>query len=487
MTVTTSEEKPWLLRWPGRLMWIAITVAGSGISAVLLARGKWLIVLLLLAAVPMLLLVQRFPLVVMSLWLLIVPFMTDIGDGGRLKLIYWAVHRMLPLAALAVLLISYVTKTGHRRLGRLGWAEMFMLGYLVISVLSILYTSGNPDVDLRHLYDRVAVPMFLYLLVRLVRPRTEALKALSYILLFILVTQAGVGLASWIAPGIVPDRFLGRIGERTTGTLGHANVFGIVALAAGALFLHVSRYVDDWRKKAGIPVFLLAVAMAILSFSRASWLAAVVVVIGVAYVYPRVVARVLLVATLAAGVLVSTVGNAWVGEYLEERLYSAQSERSALSRLPVVYASLRMIEAKPLTGWGYGRFDEFDYEFQSRVGDLFVPEKDHSSHNLFLTIGAEQGLIGLAAYLLPAVYWLLRTPRAMKRLRLGGMLGGSLLIILWAAVAGHMVVTNFSNMKSTFGLGIWWLSLALIGNVVTHASSITDSPSTEFSTSGSSA
>lgn len=485
MTVANSRDAPWLLRWPGKFMWVAITVAGSAISALLIARGRWMFVLLLLAAVPVFLLVQRFPLAVMTVWFLILPFMTDIDDGGRLKLLYWAVHRMLPLAALVILLISHTTGTGYRRLGRLGWAEVFMLGYLVASVLSILYTSGSPDVELRHLYDRVGVPMILYVLVRLIYPRVEAMKAMSYILLFIIVTQAGIGLASWIAPGIVPDRFLSRAGERTTGTLDHANVFGIVSLAAGALFLHVSRYADDWRSKAGLPVFLLTVAMAIMSFSRASWLAALVIVIGASFAYPRLVAKASIVAALAAGAFLFTFANAWVGDYLEDRLYSAESERSALSRLPVVYASLRMMDERPLTGWGYGRFDDYDIQFQSSVGDLFVPEKDHASHNLFLTIGAEQGFIVLGLYLAPAIYWLARTPRAMSRLRLEGMFGRRLLILLWAVVAGHVVVSNFSNMKVSFGLAVWWLSLALIGNIITHASFVTESASPELYATGS--
>jgi O-antigen ligase len=486
MTVATSGDTPWLLRWPGKLMWAALAVVGSAFCALLIARGRWMFVLLFLAAVPVFLLVQRFPLAVMTVWFLILPFMTDIDDGGRLKLLYWAVHRMLPLAALVVLIISYSTGAGYRRLGRLGWAEVFMLGYLIASVFSVLYTSATPDVELRHLYDRVAVPMILYVLVRLIRPRAEAMKVMSYILLFIIVTQASIGLASWLAPGIVPDRFLTRAGERTTGTLDHANVFGIVSLAAGALFLHISRHVDDWRRRAGLPVFLLTVAMAILSFSRASWLAALVVVIGAAFAYPRLVAKASIVGALAAGVFLLTFGNAWVGDYLEDRLYSAESERSALSRLPVVYASLRMIEERPMTGWGYGRFDDYDIQFQSSVGDLFVPEKDHASHNLFLTIGAEQGLVVLGLYLAPAVYWLLRTPRAMSRLRSEGMFGRRLLILLWAVVAGHIVVSNFSNMKVSFGLAVWWLSLALIGNIVTDASSLTDSASNELTATGSS-
>lgn len=487
MTVAESQPTTWLLRWPGRAMWVLITLLGSLVSAILIARGRWMYVLFLMAAVPVLLIVQRYPLAVMALWFVVAPFLTDIEDGGRLKLLYWSVHRILPLAALAVVLISHSTRAGFRRLGRLRWPELILVVYLVVTAVSILYTSDTAVDQFRHLYDRVAVPMIFYVLIRLVRPGAEALKTISYILVFILLSQATVGLLSWVAPSLVPDRFLTRVGERTIGTLDHANVFAIVALASGALFLHISRYTDDWRKRAGMPLFLLSIAMAVLSFSRASWLAALVVVVGVAFVYPRIAAQVSLISAVALGVLLLAGGHRWLGDYLEQRFYSTASEESALSRLPVVYASLRMIETKPLTGWGYGNFDRYDLQFQSRVGDLFVPEKDHASHNLFLTLGAEQGLIGLLAYVGIGIYWLLRTPRAMARLKSDDMLGRRLLVILWAVVAGHVLVSNFANMRQSFGLAVWWLSLALIGNLVTGATSVSrpDSDSRQVAAGGS--
>ena len=91
------------------------------------------------------------------------------------------------------------------------------------------------------------------------------------------------------------------------------------------------------------------------------------------------------------------------------RLESEESEESALSRLPVVYASLRMFVEEPSFGFGYENFDRFDREFQRPVGNLVAPEKDHASHNLYLTIFVEQGVVGFALFCGPAVWWLVRT------------------------------------------------------------------------------
>lgn len=454
-------------------MWIVVAVLVSGVSAVLIARGRWVIVLAMVVALPAVIVIQRFPMTVLAVWLVVTPFLLGgVEDGGQLKLLYWVVNRALPLAALVAIVISYVTRTGYRRLGSLGWPEVFMLAYVAVSVLSILFASAEMSEGFRHLYDRAVIPMILYLLVRLTRPGPAAMKKLAYILLFIILSQATVGLLAWVAPGVLPERFLGRVGQRTLGTLDHANVFGIVALAAGALFLHISRY-ESRLRKLGVPVFVFSVAMAILTLSRASWLAALLVVIGVAIVYPRVVANVALAGVSIVFLFALLGGGRVIGQQLEQRFYSAQSEESALSRLPVVLASIRMIEAKPLTGWGYDNFDLYDYQFQSRVGELFVPDKDHASHNLHLTIGAEQGLIGLFTFLGAAIYWLFRTPAALARLEQGGMFGRRLLVILWVIIAGHVVVSQFFNMKSAVGFAVWWLSLALIGNIITGASPTT--------------
>jgi hypothetical protein len=149
-----------------------------------------------------------------------------------------------------------------------------------------------------------------------------------------------------------------------------------------------------------------------------------------------------------------------------ERFRSEQSEESALSRLPVVYAAIRMFRAKPLLGWGYENFDRFDRDFQSRVGNLVTPEKDHASHNLYLTLLAEQGAVGFVLFLGPAFYWLFRSWAYRRRADRSGLVGGNLVGVLWLVLVAVVVVSNFHRMQVPFGFGIWWLSLGLIASVV---------------------
>jgi O-antigen ligase len=167
----------------------------------------------------------------------------------------------------------------------------------------------------------------------------------------------------------------------------------------------------------------------------------------------------ILVLVLGSGLLADEVA------FAQQRFFSADSEESALSRLPVVYASVRMFEEKPLFGWGYENFDKFDYRFQRRVGDLITPDKDHASHNVYLTILAEQGLAGLALFLAPMMWVLFATARAWPRMRAEGFYSRKLVFSLWLVIVFHVVVNNFSNMRIEYGQGMWWIALALIATL----------------------
>jgi O-antigen ligase len=173
-----------------------------------------------------------------------------------------------------------------------------------------------------------------------------------------------------------------------------------------------------------------------------------------------IIGAVLLVLLGITGVL----NTQW--QYAQYRFDSQQSEESALSRLPVFLAAVRMFEAKPITGFGYENFDRVDRPFQGRVGDLVYPEKNHASHNLFLTLLAEQGIIGITLYLGPLLVWLARSVARRSRLPAEGLLSRRFVAMLWLALLAHIVVNNFSRMHLPFGLGMYWLTLGLVATVV---------------------
>lgn len=443
-------------------------VAAVGIGflvALLVVRGRWFEALALLGVFPALLLVQRHPLVTVAGWFAVYPFLVGAEDGGSAKLAVWAVHRLAPLATLIIVWGASTSRASHRTLPRLGPAEALMFGYVVVSLLSIAYQSDAVIDTVRQFYDRTIVPVILYLLVRVLKPTPADLRKFGPALVVLLVSQALIGAMQWFAPDALPGWWLGRAGTRTTGSFGHPNVYGVAVVFAGLMLLHLGRSEQSGRLRAiAFPAFVTGVLLAFLTFSRASWLAATVVVLGLLFVYRREAKKMIAVGLVATAIFGLSAALGPTAEYFQERLYS---EESALSRLPVVVASVRMFQERPLTGFGYGNFNTYDREYQSSIEGLFVPDKDHSSHNLYLTIAAEQGLLGLVTYLGPALYWLALTPSARRRLP---HRSGRLLIVLWLSLASHVIVNNFSNMKVSFGLGLWWVTLGMIGALVADTS-----------------
>jgi O-antigen ligase len=442
-------------------------VVGGAIAALLVTRDLALVAVALIVAPPAIALILRYPFAGVIIWLVLAQFVVE-TEGGGLRKAFWLVHRALPIIGIVSVMLGRLTGLRRVSLPRLGLAEMLMGGYVLLTTVSILYTSNNSAVALSHLFDRTVAPMCLYLLVRLARPGERDFVRVAAAMGVVVVCQSIIGLVAWTNPGLLPSAWLDRVGDRTTGSLGHANIFGITMILGGMLVFHArsTRTLSRSLRTVSTIVCVLALFMVFMTFGRANWLAGGLCFAGLFFVHPRHMTRATVV---LVPLIFVAVGQGLFSGYLsfaDSRLGSAESEESALSRLPVVYASLRMFEAKPLFGFGYDNFDRYDREYQRNIGELVVAEKDHASHNLYLTILAEQGLAGFALYLGPAACLLARTSARSARMKTTGFVSPSFVKVLWLGLVAHLVVTNFANMRGTYGLGLWWLMLGMIAAVI---------------------
>lgn len=434
--------------------------------AYLIAIGLWPFVLVLVLAYPGFILLHRRPQVVVPIWLFMGPLIA-VTESPAVRAVFWFVHRGLPLAALMAVILSRVVGDRVKPLPRLGLPEVMMGAYVLMTAASILYMSLEPVAVSYLMYDRILAPMMLYLVIRLAEPGAREMRRLMPIFAFVLLFETAVGALSWIAPGVLPGYWLNHQGARTVGSLSEVNLYGATVLIAGLfLFYGAMASRKAGRFLLGIGLFGLALFMAFLTFSRASWLAAVVVMLGLLLLRPKRVGVFLVVAMVSVSLLVVSGAIDEQLEFADQRLLSAQSANSALTRLPVVVASVRMVNERPIFGWGYENFDRYDYQFHGSFANLIFPQEDHASHNLFLTTLAEQGLVGFILYMGPAFYWLVQTKRNYRRLPTDGYISRHLVGIAWLGILAIIVVNNFTRMQLPFGFGLYWILLGLVASTV---------------------
>lgn len=445
-----------------------VLVVGGLVGLVLgylVLDGLWYIGVVIVAAFPALILIHRYPFLAVIIWLLVTPFLLH-AETNTARYVYWAIHRGLPLLALGIIVLSDGLLMRRRPLPRLGPAEVAMLGYVLVSLVSIVWQNGNPVATFYLFYDRIIVSMCLYLIIRLIEPSDREIGWLLAAAVFVVLTQSAVGILSQFAPGLLPSSWMENAGARTVGTLINAAIYTIALMFGGLILVHAAQQANSRRQRAlYVLCFLLAAYCTFISFSRASWLAGAAVCGILLLVYPRFMLRLgllLVPLSLVVGGMLFSSQIAWA----RERLYSAEAENSANSRLPIIVGAYNMFLEKPVAGWGYGNFDLYDRSFYGVLLGSAGDSRDHASHNYFLTILAEQGLLGLSLYLFPMFYWLARSLRRYGEMPKAGLRSRKLLIMLWLVVLFHVIVSNFINMIVVYGLGIWWITLGLIGYLV---------------------
>ncbi|MDP1547174.1 MAG: O-antigen ligase family protein, partial [Anaerolineales bacterium] len=444
----------------------ACAAVGLGLLvARLIVVDNWQIAAVIIFSIPAAFILQRYPFLAIVVWLLLTPFLMRSGtSSSTMRQVYWVIHRFLPVLTLVAILLPSALGLSRRSLPRLGFPEWMMAGYVLVSITSILLFNNDPRATLYLFYDRVIVPMFLYLIARLSRPDERKIHWLFPVMLFIVWSQSIIGVLSEFSPGVLPKQWVDYESRRTIGTLVNSYTYVIALILSSFFVFHYGmQSPSKIIRNAAVLTLLIASYGIFISFSRTGWLAGILAILGLAAIYPRVMTRLGLVVLplvfLAAGLFFQKQ-VAWA----HERLTSEQAENSALSRLPVYAAGFNMFSAKPIGGWGYGNFDNYDRQFQvyQFLNITKYNAKDHASHNFFLTIAAEQGLSGIILFTAPLLYWFIQTLKRFPQLPKNGFWSRKILAVFWLALLSHIVIYSFTNMRTVFALGAFWLGIGFV-------------------------
>ncbi len=253
---------------------------------------------------------------------------------------------------------------------------------------------------------------------------------------------------------------------RVAGLASNANLLGD-AMGSGALaalyFLRRSRS-RGWRITLG-GLAALEVAMLLLSYSR--WgLVAFAVGLGLWLVASRV--RLVWIATAGVVLTATVLADQGIPQLLTRRQLV---DTSTSNRLETYAAALEAMQRFPLTGIGFDQFSSL-YRY------MWLPRGAHKRdpHNLYLKIGTETGLGGLALFLAFVGFLgvgLLRAVRRLPRAALDERLLG------WA-VAAFLVQQVVSELsKSGLTLPAFWLALGLAAGFTLRAGEISAAASVE--------
>jgi O-antigen ligase len=433
--------------------------------AILIVGEQWHLALGLVVLIPSIALITRYPFAGVIMWTLLNAFVQETHTRA-VRMAYWAVHRALPPSVLGLIVLAALARIRRqRRPTRLGPAEAAAAVYLGLAVLNVLWFHSSPLPHLYSLYDQAFVPVCLYLLVRLFFSGEKDVRRLLPVALVLLWVETAVGAASWLAPQVIPSAWLDYEGRRGTGTLAYPHAYSTSLVFFSFLLFHAA--VNQKRGLVRAALLLtsgLGAFGIFLSFTRGSWLGALAASTGLLFTYPKATLRIAVVLVIVMGVLGGGVLSELIG-FAGERLDSVDTARE---RFVIWDAGLQMIRARPFLGWGYGNYRLHAGQFERRVLN-FAPEGQDASasHNSYIGLAAEMGLPTLLAFAFPVLWWLNQSRKAWRRMPKEGFISRPMLILLWMVILDHIVVNFFSDMRhSTYGMGMWWITLGLIGSIV---------------------
>jgi len=431
------------------------------IAAFLISQGYWVIVLAAVAAVPMIVLLSAHPFSGVMIWLLVMPFVSVLpnSDMG-----YWVIYRIMPPLLLFLAIISRIFNVREHPAVRFGPPEL-TLGILILVVPgTILFAQANPGLALIRFGDRMVLPFIMYLTIRLAAPREKELSQLKWVALLIAISQSIIGMLSWIAPQVLPQLWHYLQGERTTGSLRDPDLYAAVLVFSATILVHTAVNV----KSRIIRYFFFLAAgscaiFAILSLERAAWLGGIFVVLGLVFLYPKIMIRLIIISTI----FMAFVGVEILATNSTTSLLSRFSESDPVyDRFVIFDAMAQMVELKPVFGWGYETLDQNIQQFYRRVGEASL-SRIVTSHNTYMTILTELGLVGFIFYLFPVAWWLVLSLRVWRRMPKNGLWSRALLAVFWLALLFQFIVSNFFDMRwFEIGLTLWWMTLGFIANMV---------------------
>ena len=447
---------------PGQLLIWGLTIfLGIGVG-LLIAMGDWFYALVLALLAPIAVLLISRPFVGIILWLLLMPFSSVLPNG---EMIYWAIHRILVPLTLFLTIISRRHKMSKFPPVRLGLPEL-ATGILVGLVpITIIYFQTDTRLPLIRYADRMLTPFCMYLVVRLMTLNNRYLQWLYWTAFFIAISQSVIGLLSSFVPQLLPSELHPYYATRASGSLGNPNAYAaVLVFCATLLFQNVMNRKPGLVRSAFLAACGLSAISGFLSMERAVWLGGACVILGLLVLYPKYMLRL----SLIGMIFILALGGGLLSRQIAAARKRIDQRQQIFERIVIFDAMNQMVQIKPMLGWGYETLNQNIVKYYRPVGAAVIQgNRLLTSHNTYMTLLTELGLVELVLYLFPALWWLMGTVQAWRKIPEEGLWSRSLLAALWLGALFSFIVSNFMDMRFfPIALTLWWMTLGLVANLV---------------------
>src|SRR6201996_8774337 len=419
------------------------------------------IALVVLAAVAVLM--RRRPEAFPLLAVLALPFRVPISTGGNSSNLLVPLYLVVAAGALAWLVPALITGRDPlpARPDRgpepplLRWVDRLLSLYIVLYAVQAIYSTskGSPsgfEVALQNMVFFYVPFALLYRQLRDVRWTSDLLRACLAITVVLALAFSVFGFFEYATKTIFLNSKLVATNDLHTyftvnSVFFDPDIFGRY-LALSMVLLAVALLYPYPRREQTLAAGCLAVMWAclVLTFSRSS-LGALLVGMAILAALRWRPSRALYVAVAVIAIGAAVVALTPTTFGLNQGANGASSGRGGL-----VSGGLRLFGDRPLQGWGSGSFVQ-EYRVHNRGGGQLS-----ASHTIPITIGAEQGLIGLIAYVALVVCALVCLVRGAR----GDPVRSAVAAAFGALIFHTMLYADFLEDPTTWALLAVGMALA---------------------------
>lgn len=396
-------------------------------------------------------------------WILTGGLMLSVFSGN------WS-HMSLPIpldrlaiaAGIGAALVRSRTEDAAPKV-RIRSVHWLMLALILYAIGSAAWSGTlNSHGPLFALLDRLGlVPFLLYLVAPVAFHSTHQRRILAVGLLALgaylgLITLfEAVHLRSLVIPHYILNPDLGIHSERGRGPFLEAGANGLALFACLAASAVTLSWWRDWRMRTfALGVMVLCAAGIVFTLTRQTWVGAGGGVICAMLAERRL--RAWLPAAAAGAAVVVLAALAFVPG-LSQSASSRTSDQSPVwDRLNSDAAALRMVQARPAFGFGWGEFGQASIPYY-RLAATYPLTSVGDAHNMPLSNAAELGLVGMGlwlAILIVALGGAALKPRSdeIEPWRIG----------LIALIVAWFIQCNFTPLDYAFDNYVIWLWAGLV-------------------------